>query len=215
MDSIDPAGGLTTACQQLVQIWADPQIKGFARRYARDPQLADDALQSTYYAMARLKHLDEIKNLRAYFCRVLVNQVRRERGQLGAALFEDFASVADVHRGAVDSRFASAAFEDAVCSSVQAGTWHKRLIRKRDELTATVSARSDEPSRYRAVIYEAVEQILRAGIKGEPSEADTNGDFRKSYPEYFDEPGASPHNCHQRFRRARMDVNALLRAVAD
>jgi DNA-directed RNA polymerase specialized sigma24 family protein len=215
MYSIDPTGGLTDAHQRLVQVWADPQIKRLAQRHARDPQLADDALQSTYYALARLKHLDQIENMRAYFCRVLVQQVHRERAQLGAALFEDFASVTEVRGGTADSGFASAALEDAVCSSVQVWTWHKRLICEREELTAVVPARSDEPSRYRAVIYDIVEQILCAGINGEPSEADKNDALRVAYPEYFDEAGASRDTCHQRFRRARLDVSALLQVVAD
>ena len=216
MYSIDPTGGLTDAHQRLVQVWADPQIKRLAQRHARDPQLADDALQSTYYALARLKHLDQIENMRAYFCRVLVQQVHRESAQLGAALVEDFAFVADVRGSVTDSGFASSTgFEDAACFSVQAWSWRKRLIRRRNELMARVPGRSDKPSRYRAVIYGTVEEILRAGISNEASEADRNEAFVAAYPEYFDQPGASRATCHQRFCRARMDIDGLLRAVAD
>ena len=216
MHSIDSTGGLTDAHHRLVQIWADPQIKRLARQQARDPQLADDALQSTYYVMARLKHLDQVENMRAYFCRVLVRQVHRERAQLGAAVVEDFAFMADVRGSATDSSFASSiGFEDAACFSVQAWSWHKRLIRGRNELTARVPGRSDKPSRYRAVIYGTVEEILRAGISNEASEADKNEALVAAYPEYFDQPGASRATCHQRFCRARMDIDALLRAVAD
>jgi hypothetical protein len=214
MYSIDPMGGLTDAHQRLVQVWADPQIKRLAQRHARDPQLADDALQSTYYALARLKHLDQIENMRAYFCRVLVQQVHRESAQLGAALVEDFAFVADVRGSVTDSGFASSPeFEEAACFSIQAWSWHKRLIRQGGELAARVPARSGEPTRYRAMIYAAAEQILRAGIDGEPSKADTNDAFLASYPEYFDQPGASRATRDQRLCRARMDVGKLLRAV--
>jgi hypothetical protein len=52
MNSINHADGLAAASRQLEEIWADPRIKAFARRYAGDPQVADDALQSTYLAMA-------------------------------------------------------------------------------------------------------------------------------------------------------------------
>ncbi len=63
------------------------------------------------------------------------------------------------------------------------------------------------------MIYAAAEQVLRDAINEEPSEADTNDAFRAAYPEYFDQPGASANLSHQRFRRAREDVKALLQAV--
>jgi DNA-directed RNA polymerase specialized sigma24 family protein len=214
MDSINHADGLAAARQQLAEIWADPRIKAFARGYARDPQVADDALQSAYLAMARLKHLDQIDNLRAYFCRVLVRAVHHERGQLGALVIDDFTRLTDEHDGAADSRRVSpTGFEDDACTSVQAWSWHKRLVGARDQLMGTVSARSDDHDRYRTVIFAAAEQILLDGISGEQSEADTSDAFIASYPEYFDQPGASRDACHQRLGRARADVRKLLRAV--
>jgi hypothetical protein len=63
------------------------------------------------------------------------------------------------------------------------------------------------------VIYAAAEQILRAGISGDVSEADTNDTLRASYPEYFQQPDAAPNTCDQRFCRARVDIRALLRRV--
>ena len=51
------------------------------------------------------------------------------------------------------------------------------------------------------------------GINGEPSDADSNDTFRAAYPEYFAQPGAAANLLHQRFRRAREDVKALLQAV--
>ena len=214
MDSINLAGALATARLRLVEIWADPQIRAFARRYAGDRQAADDALQSAYLAMDRLEHLDEIVNPKAYFRLVLVRAIHRERVQLSALLIDDFARVAEAYECAAESRRGSSAgFEDAACTSVQAQSWHRRLIGARGRLMAGLPARSDDPARYRAVIYAAAEQILRDGITGEPSEADANDAFRASYPEYFDQPGASPNTCHQRFRRARMDVRELLLTV--
>ncbi len=214
MSSINHADGLAAACRQLEEIWADPRIKAFARRYAGNPQVADDALQSTYLAMAPLRHLDQIDNLRAYFCRVLIRAVHHERAQLGALLVDDFTRVAEEREGGRDREFVSpAGIEDVVCASVQAWSWHNRLIGARDELMAAVPARSDNPARYRALIYAAAEHILRCEIHGEPCDADSNDAFRAPYPEFFDQPGASRDNRHQRFRRARMDVRALLRGV--
>jgi hypothetical protein len=215
MDSTDPVDVLATTRRRLLEIWQDPRVRGYARRCAGDQDLADDALQSTYYAMARLKHLAEIDNLRAYFYQVLRREISRERGELGAVLVEDFARTAeDLQSGAHALGQSSAGFEDAACTSVQFWYLYKQLITDKDKLLASVPARSADPGRYRAVIYAAAEQILSAGMKGESIEADSNEAFRASCPEYFAQPGASANTCHQRFLRARADVRALLQAVA-
>jgi DNA-directed RNA polymerase specialized sigma24 family protein len=211
---IYPADILATARQQLAEILEDPRIRGLALRYAGHPALADDALQSTYYAIARLEHLEQIQNLRAYVCKVLIREVHRERNQVGAALVEDFARVAEAHQDAVGCHPASpVSVDDAVCTTLQAEVWLERFAAQRDRLRAGVPARSDEPDRYRAVVCDAAGQVLHDGINGESSLADTNPALRAAYPEYFDQPDASPNTLHQRFRRARTDVRSLLQAV--
>jgi hypothetical protein len=77
------------------------------------------------------------------------------------------------------------------------------------------SSASDNPRRYRTVIYGSAEQVLLDGLNGEASDADSNNAFRSAYPEYFAQAGASANLVHQRFRRAREDVKALLQAVFD
>lgn len=215
MYSTDPARGLAATHRQLLEIWADPQVRALARRRAGDPEVADDALQSTYAVMARLKNLDQIDNLKAYFCQVLVREVYRERDRLGAVLVDDFARLAEEQEGSGFSsgRLPPAEFEEAVCSVVAAGSWHRRLTGARRDLAAAVPARSGDPDRYRAVVYAAAEQILRDGISGESSQADSNEAFRASYPEYFDQPGATPNTRYQRLLRARADTRALLQAA--
>lgn len=210
MPTVNPADGMTPAHQRLLAILQDPWIKRFALRRAGHAEVAEDALQSAYYAMARLQNLEQIDNLHAYFCKVLVHQVYRERGQLGAALVEDFVSVAETRHDAADSRPST---EDAACSFLQVRAWLQQLADKRDRLIAAVPARSDDPARYRAVIYAAAKQVLRSVIDAEPSEADTNQAFQTAWPEYFGSPGAAPNTCHQRFRRARTDVRAMLQDV--
>ena len=74
-------------------------------------------------------------------------------------------------------------------------------------------ARSDDPALYRAVIYTSAEGVLRDGINGEPSDADSNDAFRAAYPEFFASGDASANLCHQRFSRARSDVRTLLQSV--
>lgn len=215
MNNIDPDGRLMDPACRVLEIWQDPQVIGYARRTAGDRDVADDALQSTYYLIFRLKHLAEIENLKAYFYQVLRREIARERGQLGAILVEDFARAAEDRQPvtcAPDE--SSAGFEDHACVSAQFWYLRKQLLADRDKLLASVPARSADEGRYRAVIYAAAEAILCAGMKSEVSEADSNEAFRVAYPEYFAQPGASPNTCHQRFLRARADVRALLQAVA-
>lgn len=214
MHSIDPATTRATARQQLAEIREDPRIQRLAVRHAGHPALAGDALQSTYYAMARLESLEQIENLRAYFCKVLIREIHRERSQLGATLVDDFARVAEMHQDAAGHYPASPpSVDDAVCTSLQAQVWLERFAARCGRLRDAVPARSDDPARYRAVICDAAEQVLRDGINAEPSDADSNDAFRAAYPAYFNQLGASPDLCYQRFRRAREDVKALLQAV--
>ena len=214
MHTIDSADTLAVARRRLAQIREDPQIKVFALRHAGHPDLAGDVLQRAYYAMARLRNLDQVENLAAYFCTVLVREVHRERDQLGAALVDDFARVAEAHQDGVGCHpVPPPPVSDAACTSVQAHLWLERFAAQRDHLRAGVPARSGDPARYRGVICAAAEQVLRDGINGEPSPADTNPALRAAYPEYFGQPGAAPNTLHQRFRRARVDVRAVLQAV--
>ena len=216
MHSIYTVDIQAAARQQLAEILEDPRIRGLALRYARHPALADDALQSTYYAMARLEHLGQIQNLRAYVCKVLIREIHRERGQLGAIVIDDIAGIADVHQDAAGCHPAAPpSVEDAVCTSAQAEAWLERFAAQGDILRAGVPARSADPDRYRAVICDAAGQVLYDGINGESSDADSNEAFRAAYPEYFAQPGASANLLHQRFRRARKDVKVFLQAVVD
>ena len=52
MASTTTPAGQSDYLQQLVTIREDPQVKDLARRRAGDPDVAQDALQETYYAMA-------------------------------------------------------------------------------------------------------------------------------------------------------------------
>ncbi len=191
MDETNAEGRLVAARRWLIEIWADPQIRAIARKHANSPQVAEDALQATFLAMIRLPHLDQIENMPGYFCRALIRAVYHEQAQLSALLVDDFPRVTEEADGAAGAqRDPSASLEDTVCAAVQAQFWHKRLTRDRDELMDKVPGRSDNPGRYRKVIYDAAEQILRHAVSGELGESDSNDAFRSSYPEYFDAPGA-------------------------
>lgn len=196
----------TGPVDRLIKIWADPRVRGLARQWAGNAETADDAMQSTFEAIARLSHLAEIENLRGYFTRVLRRMVYRELGQLNAVLADDFTRMAE-------ERQSSPSFEDDVCTSLQGRAQYGRFRGERDRLVLKVSARSADPARYRAVIAGAAERILQAGVRGEPSEADLPPALRAAYPEYFAPPGVSANTCDQRCHRAREDVKKLLMAV--
>ncbi|HEY1347048.1 MAG TPA: sigma factor, partial [Streptosporangiaceae bacterium] len=74
---------------ELTRIWRDPQIRGLALRRAGRHDLAEDALQETYYSVARVKDPGRIENLRAFFCRALINQISHLRSQLNPIPVED------------------------------------------------------------------------------------------------------------------------------
>ena len=196
----------TGPVDRLIEIWADPRIRGLAWRWAGNAEAADDALQSTFEAMVRLPHLAEIENLRGYFVRVLRRMVYRELGQLDAVLPDDFSRLAE-------ERQSTPSFEDGVCTSLQGRARYRRFCAERDRLVAAVAARSADKPRYRAVIGDAAEQILRAGLHGEPSEADLPPALRAAYPEYFAQPGVPANTCDQRCHRALKDIRKLLKAV--
>jgi DNA-directed RNA polymerase specialized sigma24 family protein len=214
--STDPADSRAAALKRLAEILEDRRVKGLALWYAGDPALAGDALQDTYYALARLKHLEQIVNLRAYVGKVLVREIHRQRSQLGAALVDDFARVAEAHQDTAGCQPASPpAVDETACASLQAQVWLERFAAQHDRLQAEISARSGDPARYQTLICTAAEQVLRDSINGEPSQADTNPALRAAYPEYFDPPDVPANTRHQRFRRARDDVRALLQTVID
>jgi len=196
----------TGPADRLIETWADPRIRGLARRWAGNPMTADDAMQSTFEAIVRLPHLAEIENLRGYFIQVLRRMVYRELDQLNAILAEDFTRMAE-------ERQSTPSFEDDVCMSLQGRALYERFCGERDRLLLKVPARSADPARYRAVIADAAEQILQAGMRGEPSEADLPPALRAAYPEYFAQPGVSTNTCDQHYHRARKDVRNLLKAV--
>ena len=216
--SINRADPREAVLQRLAAIRENPRIQGFALRKAGHPDLAEDALQTAFCAMAQLEDLEQIRDLRAYFCTVLIREVHRARGQLGAELAGDFDRVAEAHQDASGSRchpVPPPPADEAACRSVQGQIWLERFAARRDYLRAAIPARSNDADRYRSVVVTAAEHVLRDGSIGDVSDADSNDAFRTAFAEYFDQPGAALNTLHQRFRRARADVRALLQGVVN
>ena len=205
MDDSDAPGGSSDFQQELLALRQDPQVRGFARRLVGDLGLIEDLNQMVCCRLLALKHPERIKNLRAYYFQVLRNEATKLYVPRQETPLEDGA----------DAPVPAQPVDEKVCNSLHAQIWLDRLTGQRVRLLAAIPARSGDPGRYRAVIYNTAEQVLRDGINGEPCDADSNGALRAVYPEYFAEPSASADLLHQRFRRARLDVRALLKNVVN
>jgi DNA-directed RNA polymerase specialized sigma24 family protein len=200
--------------QKLAEIREDPEVRSLARRHARDPALAEDALQEAYWAVARMKRPEMIKDLRRYFCRVLINEVKHLRGQSRAALVEDFESLVEAHQDRAGCQpIPSPSVEDAAGTSILRRTWLERISAQQADLEAQVPGRSPRPDRYRSVIVAVAGRVFCTILSGDVSNADSDEALRAAYPDWFTEEGSTPDNHHQRFSRARADVRAVLKIV--
>jgi hypothetical protein len=194
---------------ELLAIWQDREVRRLAARRAGDPDLAQDALVAAVAAVARVSDLARIENLKAYFCRVLINEVYRLRGQLPAARPCDPATLA-VMSDAGTSAPPSA--EEAV-TRLLARDWLERFRAQRVRLRAAVPGRSRQPTRYRDLIVQTAEHILRTALDGNVSWADCNETLQAALPDWFGQPGSAENAQHKHLSRARRDVQDLLKAI--
>lgn len=208
MSSAATPAGRQDYFQRLLAIAEDAQVKRFALARAGDLELAEDALQQTYDAMARIKDPGGIADLKAYFYKVLIRAIYALRGQLGAILADDFPGLADASQ---DN--APRPVDETVAAKLLARGWLERFMAGRASLTAAVPGRSPDPGRYRELIASVAEQVLRSTVAGDVCDADGNPALRVAYPEWFAEGDGTAANAHQRFSRARADVRGLLQAI--
>jgi sigma-70-like protein len=205
LDSTDAPGGSSSFQQELLALRKDPQVKRLAWRLVGDLGLVEDLHQTVCLRLTALKHPERIENIRRYYFRVMRNEAARLYVLGSETPFEDPDTVpAPAHP-----------VDDQACDSVCGHIWLQRLAAWRETLLVGIPARSADPRRYRTVACHAAEQVLLDSLNREASDADSNDAFRAAYPEYFAEPGVAANTCHQRFRRAREDVKALLQAVVD
>jgi hypothetical protein len=205
------SGGEQAFPPELLAIWADPGIRKLAVRRAGDLDLAQDALLETVCAVARVQDLRAINDLRAYFCRALINSVYRLRGQLATADPCDPASLTELAQPCTGT--SGRPLDESAVTRLMAQAWLQRFRTHRDRLRAAVPARSSQPDRYRDLITRAAEYVLRAILDGSISQADSNEALQFSFPEWFGRPGDAANTCHQHLSRARHDIRTLLRTV--
>ena len=194
----------------LQAIMDEPEVVRLARARARDRDLADDARQQAFCDVAGVAYPERIADLRAYYCRVLLRAIRELRGQLRALPVADPAGLAG--RGAGPS--GPVLFDDIAAARIDARARLARFQARRQALLAAVPPRSDDPVRYRQVIADGAERVLRDATAGwTVSPADSNASLCAAYPQWFGSPGCADNTCHQHLSRARADIRNLLKAV--
>ena len=205
--------GRSDYLRQLLAIRENPQIKSFARARAGDPDVAEDALQETYYAMAAMKHPERIEDLRKYFCTVLIRKAYGLRTQLGAAVVGESGELADACQRKLGGGALPPPFDETVRTNMLAENWLERLASQRAELTVQVPGRSPEPGRYREAIVRVAAQMLLDACTDEFTDDDLKRALRAAYPQWFAKRGVAAANIDQRFTRARADLKYLLQAI--
>ena len=199
---------------ELAAVRDDPRIKSFALRLAGDLDLARDALNETYLAVARVQHPEHIDDLRKYFCRTLRRIVSRLRKQLGAIVIEDFDRIAEGHQDKPGCHpLPPPSVAETVISGLLAQDWLEQFTADREELASRVPGRSPRAERYRATIVAAAERLIVAIATADVCDADSNPALSAMYSQWFAEPGCAENTLHQRFSRARADIRALLRTI--
>jgi DNA-directed RNA polymerase specialized sigma24 family protein len=193
----------------LLAIWQDPEVRKLAARRAGDPDLAQDALLAAVAAVARVGDLARIEDLKAYFCRVLINEVYRLRGQLAAARPFDPATLAAMS----DAGTSAPPSEHEAVTRLLARAWLDQFRTQRVHLRAAVPGRSSQPARYRDLVAQTAEHILRTVLDGSVSWADCNEALQAALPDWFGRPGSAENTCHKHLSRARRDIQDLLKAV--
>jgi DNA-directed RNA polymerase specialized sigma24 family protein len=198
--------------ERLAVIREDPQVKKHAHRRAGDPELAKDALQEAYYAMAKMDP-EQIEDPRKYFCTVVSHTAYRLRGQLRAAAVDDPAGLVDACGRKLGGEPLPPTFDEAVHTSMVADNWRERLAMNYATLASDVPGRSPDPERYRSAVAAVSKEILDAILAGDFRDTDLNLVLRATYPEWFAQRCVAISNIHQRLARARGDIRRLLTTV--
>jgi DNA-directed RNA polymerase specialized sigma24 family protein len=197
----------------LARIAQDRAIRGLAVARAGSHELAEDALQETYWAVSWVKGLGRIYGLRAFFVTSLIREINRQRARSTLVPVEDVDTTAEQGRGSSSIGNPPSSVEDEASRRLLAETLLTRLNRDRDQLLASVPARSPDHRRYRTAIVAAAKTILLLLLEGPVASADWNAALQAKYPQWCGEPGLARAAADQRLSRARRDVQALLQKI--
>jgi len=197
----------------LAELVEDAAVRKLALRRAGSRELAEDALQETFRAVAQTRHPEAIEDLRAFFCKSLINTINRQFSLSAPIPAEDIGAVVDSRQNLSSSDMSAlASVVNEAHLRILAEAALKRLERDRAELMAMIPARSGDPRRYQSTILAAATKILRLTFEGPVTMADWNAILGSEYPQWYDV--RLPHDAlYQRFSRARADIRALLKDI--
>lgn len=202
------APALAGVYDELTAITADPAMRRHAQRLAHD--LAEDLLQQTWYAVARVLARGPIDNLRGYFYRVMVRtawRLREDVTRQGIPADDPFAE-AGPRRG---RELAAAPAEDEAMLRLLNAARRDLLRHRRAELRQEIPACSPAPDRYRDAIVDVTGLLL--ADDGPDDKAEINDALIAAYPEWFAAPDAAASALYQRRCRGRADIMRVLGAV--
>jgi hypothetical protein len=195
--------------EDLAIVARDPAIMRLAIRRARSRELAEDALQETYWNVVK-KDPTVIDDLRAYFIRALVREIDHQRARSTAIPVEDVAAAGE-REAASSRRPPSDSVEHEAEIRKLAQTVLSRLETDHGQLMAAVPGRSPNPQYYRTAVVAAARKIFLMLLQGWVASADWNAALKSAYPLWFAGVGLAPDAVDQRLSRGRSDVRMLLR----
>jgi DNA-directed RNA polymerase specialized sigma24 family protein len=199
--------------EDLARVRDHPAMRQVALRRAGTRDLAEDALQQTYYNVVRVNP-ENIRDLHAFFCKALIREIARLHSRPAFIPIEDIDAIPDDHQIHASPRDdASSHIDDEVCSRLLGQLLLARLGQRHDLLMASVTGRSPDHRKYRSVIAAAAARILQLLLAGHAPSLDWNAVLKDEYPQYFDEPQLARNARDQRLSRARRDVLELLRKI--
>jgi len=199
---------------ELLTIREDPEVRRLALRRAKNPEIAEDALQAAYYAVSRVGDPGAIQDLRAYFCKVLLREIYGAQRQLRFETPVDFTISGDMRQGrpGINSP-APRPLPEEVQTRVLGQGW-LGVFSARRELAVRVPRRSPDPVRYQRLIVRVAEYVLRIILR-ENADPDINAALRGGYAEWFAADDSRSNTRDQRLLRARADVCALLQTIIE
>jgi DNA-directed RNA polymerase specialized sigma24 family protein len=194
----------------VARVAQDPAIRGLAVARAGSRELAEDALQETYWAVARVKDPGRIQDLRAFFVTSLIHEINHQRARSTLVPVEDIDTTAEQGRSSSSTGSPPSSVEDEASLRLLAEALLTLLNHDLDQLLVSVPGRSPDHGRYRTAIVAAAKTILLLLLEGPVASADWNAVLQAEYPQWCGEPGLTRDTTHQRLSRARHDIRALL-----
>jgi DNA-directed RNA polymerase specialized sigma24 family protein len=196
--------------ENLKRVATDPAIRRLAEWRAGCHQLAEDALQETYWNVVRTSDPEHIQDLGAFFRTALIREIHHQRAHWTAIPVEDITPTVDQGRPSSIRNPRACVEHDAELLLLA-----ERLIGRldREQFVAAIPGRSPDPARYRTAIIATARAILLLLLQGYVVSDDWNALLKRGYSGWFAEAGLASNSIDQRLSRARRDVQSLLQMV--